>query len=373
MATDVTVLGAGNTGFAVAANLTLAGHSVTLGELPAFPEAIAPVRDARTIELLGVAHTGAARIAEITDNVAAAANASDVLVVIVPAYGHAPWAQSLAPHLRDYHTLTLMPGTLGALEVARILREAGAPRIPVAETDTAPYVCRKTGPAEATIWGVVPHMGLGVFPATATERVQAALERFFPGIVPLPDVFACGLGAMNPVVHPPGVLMNAGRIEQSRGEFYFYDEGVTPGVVDAIMALDGERRAVAAALGHHLPDAAQAFHAAGFGPKADPPDLWATINGSRMLTAPQGPRPARHSLALRGRAVWPACLDGAGRRGGCGHANDGRRHHAGPHRPARAVGNQLPHTSGPRAGGNGSGPDAGLRARGLKPRRRREE
>ena len=97
-----------------------------------------------------------------------------------------------------------MPGTLGALEVARILREAGAPPIPVAETDTAPYVCRKTGPAEATIWGVVPHMGLGVFPATATERVHAALGRFFPGIVPLPDVFACGLGAMNPVVHPPG-------------------------------------------------------------------------------------------------------------------------------------------------------------------------
>ena len=68
--------------------------------------------------------------------------------------------------------------------------------------------------------------------------------------------------------------MNAGRIEQSRGEFYYYDEGVTPGVVDAIMSLDGERRAVAAPLGHHLPDAAQAFHAAGFGPKADPPDLW---------------------------------------------------------------------------------------------------
>ena len=49
MATDVTVLGAGNTGFAV-----------TLGELPAFPEAITPVRDSRTSELLGVAHTGAA-------------------------------------------------------------------------------------------------------------------------------------------------------------------------------------------------------------------------------------------------------------------------------------------------------------------------
>ena len=289
MATDVTVLGAGNTGLAVAANLTLAGHSVALGELPAFPEAIAPVRDSRTVELLGVAHTGAARVADITDDVEAATAASDTLIVIVPAYGHAPWAEALAPHLRDDHTLTLMPGTLGALEVARILRDAGAPPIPVAETDTAPYVCRKTGPAEATIWGVVPHLGLGVFPATATERVHAALERFFPGIVPLSDVFACGLGAMNPVVHPPGVLLNAGRIERSRGEFYFYDEGVTPGVVDAIMALDAERRAVAAALGHQLPDAAQAFHAAGFGPSAEPPDLWATINGSQMLTALKAP------------------------------------------------------------------------------------
>ena len=83
MATDVTVLGAGNTGFAVAANLSLAGHSVTLAELPAFPEAIEPVRESRRIELLGVAHTGAARIADITDDVAAAAVASDTLMVIV--------------------------------------------------------------------------------------------------------------------------------------------------------------------------------------------------------------------------------------------------------------------------------------------------
>ena len=58
MTTDVTVLGAGNTGFAAAANLTLAGHSVTLGELPAFADAIEPVREERVIELHGVAHVG---------------------------------------------------------------------------------------------------------------------------------------------------------------------------------------------------------------------------------------------------------------------------------------------------------------------------
>ncbi len=289
MDTDVTVLGAGNTGLAAAADLTLAGHAVTLGELPAFAAAIDPVRASGVIELHGAARTGAAQVAAVTDDAAEAAAASDTLLLIVPAYAHAPWARALAPHLRQGQTLTLMPGTLGALEVAGILREAGAPPIPVAETDTAPYVCRKTGPAEATIWGVVPRLSLGVFPARDTARVLDALTRFFPGIAPAPDVLACGLSALNPVVHPPGVLLNAGRIERSRGEFYFYDEGVTPGVVRAIMALDAERRAVAAALGHDLPDAAEAFHAAGFGPRAEPPDLWATINGSPMLTALKAP------------------------------------------------------------------------------------
>jgi len=129
------VLGAGNTGFAVAANLTLAGHSVTLAELPDFPDAIAPLGDSRTIDLMGVANTGAARIADITNDVAAAAAASDTLMVIVPAYGHAPWAEALAPRVRDNHTLTLMPGTLGALEVAqfREIDEEIEARAPAAE------------------------------------------------------------------------------------------------------------------------------------------------------------------------------------------------------------------------------------------------
>ena len=289
MATDVTVLGAGNTGFAVAANLTLGGCTVTLGELPTFAEAIEPVRDERVIQLHGEACVGAAHVAGVTDDIGEAVAASDTLLLIVPAYAHAPWTRAIAPHIRDQHTLTLMPGTLGAFEAARILNEMGAPAIPVGETDTAPYVCRKTGPDEATIWGVVPRVGLGVVPATETSRVHATLATLFSGIEALPDVFACGLGALNPVVHPPGVVMNAGRIERSRGEFYFYDEGVTPGVVSAIMALDAERRAVAAALGHDLPDAAAAFHSSGFGPRSEPPDLWATINGSRMLTALKAP------------------------------------------------------------------------------------
>ena len=49
-----------------------------------------------------------------------------------------------------------MPGTLGSLEFSRILRKHGAPAsVVVAETDTAPYVCRKVAPTAAHIWGIV--------------------------------------------------------------------------------------------------------------------------------------------------------------------------------------------------------------------------
>ncbi|MDP6508254.1 MAG: NAD/NADP octopine/nopaline dehydrogenase family protein [Chloroflexota bacterium] len=285
-APNVAVLGAGNTGFAIAAELSHRGLVVTLAELPEFAGVLEPIQAEGAIQLFGTASTGLARIHNITTDLAAALAANDLLVMSIPAYGHAPWARALAPHVRAEHVLTLMPGTFGALEMARILREAGAPSITIAETDTAPYVCRRTQPDGATIWGVVPHMGLGVFPAGDTERVLGLLEPLFPGLRPVSSVLECGLGAMNPVVHPVGVLMNAGRIERSRGEFYFYEEGITPGVVEVIEALDAERLAIGAALGFDLVGVAAGFATAGFGPEGD---LWSVINGSRMLTALRAP------------------------------------------------------------------------------------
>ena len=156
----------------------------------------------------------------------------------------------------------------------------------LAEVDTAPCVCRKTSPDGATIWGVVTGLGLGALPSTETERVREMLEPLFPGVTLYPDVMACGLSAVNPVVHPAGVLMNAGRVEYSRGEFYFYEEGVSPSVADVIMRVDRERRDIGTALSYELLPANEAFHRAGFGPKGD---LWATINGSLMLTRLKAP------------------------------------------------------------------------------------
>ena len=283
---SVTVLGGGNTAFSVAANLTLRGFEITLFELPEFEAAVEAIVKSRTIHLLGAAERGAATIHRITTDVEEALDQADLVLLIVPAYAHRRFAEVCAPFLRGGQTVVLMPGTLGTLEWARILREAGTEGVTLAEVDTAPYVCRKTSPDVATIWGVVTGLGLGVLPATHSQGVREMLEPLFPGVTIYPDAMACGLSAVNPVIHPAGVLMNAGRVEYSRGEFYFYEEGVSPSVANVIMQVDKERRDIGKALGYELLPANEAFHRAGFGPKGD---LWATIKGSRMLTQLKAP------------------------------------------------------------------------------------
>lgn len=292
---SLTILGGGNTAFAVAANLALRSFDITLCEHPDFAWTLDPIRATGAIKLVGVAEQGAGPIARLTTDARVACE-NELLLLIVPAYAHRPFAEFVAPHLRDGHIIVITPGTLGALEFAQVVRESGnQSAILFAETDTAPYVCRKTAPDTATVWGVVSGLGLGVYPARETETVIEAVQEIFTvdgrsgsttAVTPYPNVLACGLSAMNPVVHPPGVLMNSGRIEYARGEFYFYEEGVSPTVAQVIYAVDAERRAIGRALGFDLTPVDAAFHAAGFGPKGD---LWATINGSRMLTQLRAP------------------------------------------------------------------------------------
>ena len=291
----VTVLGGGNTSFSLAANLALAGHAVLLWEHPDFAAAIAPILDSRAIHLDGTARTGHTRLAVVTTDAAEALAWSDTVLIPVPSYAHAPFLAELAPHLRPGQLLALLPGNLGTLALATALRAAGIEGVVLAEADTAPYVCRKTAPDRAVIWGEVPNPGIGVFPGTATDAALATLRPFFPGATAYPSVLAAGLSALNPIVHPPGVLLNAGRIERSRGDFWFYEEGVTPAVVAAIEALDRERLALGAALGLDLLPVSDGFHRAGFGPAGD---LWAVINGSCLSHVP---RTRRARSRARGR------------------------------------------------------------------------
>jgi opine dehydrogenase len=247
--TSVTILGAGHGGLALAGTLARQGHSVALwNRSAARVEAVSALGGIRLGPPAAASPPAPVRIAT-TDMAAALAHARLVLVA-VPACGHADVARACVPHLRDGQAVLLLPGrTGGALEFRRSLRTAGCrARILLGEANTFPVASRCNGPASAVVFGVKAEVTAAALPATRTPELIAAFRPVLPMLVAARSVLETSLDNFGALLHPIITLFNVARI--ARGErFDFYTEGVTPTVASVLAAADRERRAVARAYG----------------------------------------------------------------------------------------------------------------------------
>jgi opine dehydrogenase len=249
---NVAVLGAGNGGCALAADLALRGFAVTLFDLPEFEGALLPIREGGGLKLSGQRGEGFANLRRVTSDLEQALAGAKLALVVVPAFAHATFAARCAPHLRPSQIVVLNPGsTGGALEWSQILRRAGAgDGVIVAETLSLPYACRKTGPAEVNITGVKSNLPVAAFPASKTAALLDALDGVYPlGVAPAANVLETSLNSLNAIAHPIGTMLNAGWIEATGGDFEFYSQGITPAIARCMEAVDQERMAVAQAVG----------------------------------------------------------------------------------------------------------------------------
>ena len=282
----VTVLGGGNGARTAAAEIAIAGHQVVMYELPGLAASLAGIVSSGVICADG-AISGVAPVRVATDIAEAVADA-EVVLLVVPTMHQLAFARALAPVLTDGMNLVLMPGSLGSLEVVEYFRSLGElPDITVSEIAALPYATRISGPCDVTVFGRRKYVSVGVFPAVKAERVMAVLTDVYPGIQLQAHVLEAGLNNPNPTLHCLGVLMSASRIEYSHGEFYYYEEGMTPHVCRAIEAIDAERVAIGAALGLEILSLVDTYYVMGYGPKGD--NLWSVIRGVAALNGIKGP------------------------------------------------------------------------------------
>jgi opine dehydrogenase len=258
------VLGAGNGGSAVAADMTLAGHSCRLFEFPEYASNITPIQEAGGIRVTGIARTGFARLEAATTRLSEAVEGADLIMLTTVALAHERLARELAPLLADGQVVVLWPGSGGTLVFRKVWDELGFDRrVYLAEAVTLPYCCRRLdGPGTVNIHRVDgPRMLLAALPASDTLAVLAALEGTYAQVVkPAATVLEPALYNPNIIVHPVGALLNMGRIEYSDGEFYMYKEGITSSVRKVIYAMDAERKALFSALGYQPYSYDQVFH-----------------------------------------------------------------------------------------------------------------
>jgi opine dehydrogenase len=249
----VAVLGGGNGGHAVAANLALAGFKVNFFELPQFAEPFERVLRTKEIRIEGVSIDGVAKLNLATTDIQQTIEDAEIIFVITPAFGHKVMAEVCAPYVQDGQIIVLMPGSGGSLEFVKIFKEKKVKKeISFAESCTLPYGARLKGPGHVSVFINAVILPTGVFPSKMAKEVIPKLKQLYPVITPAKDVLEAAMNNPNPIVHPVATLLSATRIEHSRGEFYLYSEGMTPCVARAYESLNEERLTICRAMGYKL-------------------------------------------------------------------------------------------------------------------------
>ncbi len=244
----IAVLGAGHGGQGMAGHLGLMGCEVALYNRSAIR--IAPIALAKSIELTGQVE-GFGPLKLVTTDMELAIRDVELIMVVVPANGHASMAEACAPYLKDGQIVVLNPGrTGGALEFFNIIRQHGCTAdVIVSEASTLIYACRMLNPAKVHIFGIKNMIPVAAIPSYRTPEVIKKLNVIYPQFVPGDNVLKTSLDNIGAIFHPGLTILNAGRIETTHGDFEFYMDGATPSVARVLEAMDKERVAVAAALG----------------------------------------------------------------------------------------------------------------------------
>ena len=235
------VLGGGNGGFAISADMALAGYQVTLYEDPAFVGAIEAILETKTITLTGASRNGEAKLHKVTTDLQDAVSDADVIICSMPAFAQEVTARKLAKVVKPGQIVFLCPGsTGGALVYGRIFHEEGVKGVRICEVQTLPYSTRKAGPAASHIKILVKALYFAAFPAKDTDSCYEVIKEMYPAVRKVTNVMETMLNNGNIVSHAPIMVLNAGRIGPDNTSYMHYKDGINHEVSYVLDAINEE-------------------------------------------------------------------------------------------------------------------------------------
>jgi hypothetical protein len=172
---------------------------------------------------------------------------SRVIILTVPSTGQETVLQELKNFDLHQHTIIAIPGNLFSLiaeteiEVENIL-----------EINLSPYSCRMEG-GKLLVLGRKNLVFIAALRHDTTPAFRNSIQSIFPMTLRwCSSVVEVSLSNVNGVFHPLMMLMNAGRIESTAGDFLLYRDGLTRSVANAMLAVDRVRIEIAASFGLRL-------------------------------------------------------------------------------------------------------------------------
>ena len=248
---QITVLGAGAGGTAVAFDCATHGHTVRVFDFDRFPGNVAGIAEQGGIHAEGDL-SGFVEIAYAGHDIDAALEGAELIYVVGPAYSTEPFGEAVAGRLHRGQTVVVSPGSCGgALAFKRAANlDLQDDAVRVAETSTLPYAVRLTEPGRIRVFLKLRAGNLlAALPGRLTGDILDLVADVYPALEPASSVLQTSLQNANPIIHPAVTLSNAARIEMTSGDFLFYEEGVSDSVGRLIRSLDEERIAIGEKLG----------------------------------------------------------------------------------------------------------------------------
>jgi opine dehydrogenase len=297
----ITVIGAGSSGHAVAAFLSLQGYTVKLWNRDEATEVerwLDPIIERGGIEAKGKVE-GFAPIQHVTTDLASALEGSSAVLVNTTTDAYPELAQRLAAHLSEDQPVILMAaGTLGSIEFLQGLSAGGfTGDLLIGETPGTIFGSRANAPAVVEIAGQKKNVKLSTLPRGREAELAAVVPEFELAVGG--DVLSSGFNNTGAGLHVVPMVLNAGWIESTEGDFLYYQEGITPAIAAAIEQIDNERLAVASAFGYEA-TSLHDYLVKGLGAPAG--NLNDTIHGVAMYASMPAPKTLDH------RFLWEDAL-----------------------------------------------------------------
>ncbi len=308
----VAVLGSGGGALAVAADMSRHGRHTVLADFDNFRANLEPVAANGGVQLFSDWYGTTTEQVQVADSIPEALDGAELIVVVVPCFGHIPWVEAITPHVSAGQAVLFLGEGSGAIVARRALNaaagEKGPQHVIVAEANTLPYLAR---PATPTPTGTVTAFRksggvlIAALPSptsraggndpqsTATSNPQAAdtahvmrlIEEVWPYATATTTVWDTVLTNYNAIDHVAAMVCNAGTLQNRTGGMLLWGEGATPAVVNVIEAVDQELCRLRVALGSQEHRRYQDFLVAqGFAPDLGPEaSLYQTIRASKLV------------------------------------------------------------------------------------------
>lgn len=245
----ITIVGCGNAGSAMAADLSNKGHDVTILKTShaMHNEHFSSILKTGTITLL---EDGAKTVSKITatTDFSTAFSARDVVVVFVQTNYHEELIRKISRFLEDGQIVLIEPGYLSTCYFLKYCEK----KITIVEAESSPIDCRITAPGVVSALFRNVRNPIGVYPKSDSKRAMNILSSMDYSFELVPSVIDAALHNPNLIVHTIGAVMSVPRIEYVQkhgGSYSMYREAFTPYVWRLVEALDAEKMNVLEAIG----------------------------------------------------------------------------------------------------------------------------